>query len=296
MQINWMYAFVAVAEELHFGRAARRLNIAQPAVSQQIQNLEKFLGARLFDRDKRSVRLTDAGEAYLQPCRQALWSIDNAAQQARNAGTGEYGRLRLGYNAGFAHDHFVDLVRAVNDEYPHLELEIDASRPNAELLGLVEEGALDLAVLGGPVSGTRLARQVVASVRLGVLLHAGHPLAKESTISMDRLREETFVLMRPAPGRTVRQMVEELCDVAGFRPRRIIEVKDALTILTFIVAEIGVGFGIHPARTTTPASTSHIPIDESRPTDISVVWRKGAETPASRNVLELVRSRSALLQ
>ncbi len=111
MELRWLAAFIAVAEELNYRRAAERLFVAQPAISQQIMNLEKDLGVRLFDRNNRSVRLTDAGEAFLTPCRQALTVIENAGLLARNAGTGEYGRIRVGFNAGFTTDHLVTLVR-----------------------------------------------------------------------------------------------------------------------------------------------------------------------------------------
>ena len=106
----------------------QRLFVAQPAVSQQIMNLEKDLGVRLFDRNKRSVKLTDAGAAFLGPCREALGAVENAGLLARNAGTGEYGKIRVGFNAGFATDHLVALVQVLRREHPHLELEIDNSR------------------------------------------------------------------------------------------------------------------------------------------------------------------------
>ena len=102
MELRWLTAFVMVAEELNYRRAAERLHVAQPAISQQIMNLEKDLGVRLFDRNNRSVQLTDAGDAFLAPCRSALRALENAGLSARNAGTGEFGKIRLGFNAGFS--------------------------------------------------------------------------------------------------------------------------------------------------------------------------------------------------
>ena len=96
MELRWLTAFVTVAEELNYRRAAEQLHVAQPAISQQIKNLEKDLGVRLFDRNNRSVQLTDAGDAFLAPCRSALRALENAGLSARNAGTGEFGKIRLG--------------------------------------------------------------------------------------------------------------------------------------------------------------------------------------------------------
>ena len=101
MQLRWLTAFVTVAEELNYRRAVERLHVAQPAISQQIMNLQRDLGVKLFDRNNRSVQLTDAGDAFLAPCRSALSALENAGLSARNAGTGEYGKIRLGFNAGF---------------------------------------------------------------------------------------------------------------------------------------------------------------------------------------------------
>ena len=294
MQIAWMQTFVAVAEELHFGRAAQRLNVAQPAVSQQIQNLEKDLGARLFDRDKRSVRLTDAGEAFLEPCRKALMAIDDAASRARNAGTGEFGRLRVGHNAGFGVDHFIQLMQVVSHEYPNIQLEVDSSRTNAENLGLLQEGRLDLVMVGGPITGTGIAWQPLDETVFGVLLPRDHALAGRTEVSMAELAEEAFVLMKPTAGRTLRYLVEELCEEAGFVPRKVMEVKDAMSLLTLVASGLGVGFSPAQARDTTPATLVVVPLSESPTAQIGLAWREAAETPALSNVVRLARSRFAL--
>lgn len=95
------------------GRSAQRLHLARPAVTAQILNLEKYIGVKLFDRNNRGVRLTDAGEAFREPCRAALGAVDPAARQARNSGTGERGKLRIGFNVGFSIHPLVPLTRAV---------------------------------------------------------------------------------------------------------------------------------------------------------------------------------------
>lgn len=289
MQISWLQTFVAVAEDLHFGRAARRLHLAQPAVSQQIQSLEKAVGTRLFNRDRRSVRLTDAGSAFLGPCREVLAGLGTAVQKARNAGTGEFGHLRVGYNAGFTPDTLVDVVRLVGREHPHLELEIDESRTNTEILRLLEDGELDFGLIGGPVTGKSLAWHTLSSVHLGVLLPRDHPLADEPGVSMGQLREESFILLRPTPGRTLRRLVEEECERAGYQPRGVVEVRDGLSVPPLVASGIGVGFGMESTLTTVPGHLRLLPITDSSPTEVRIVWRAEDVAPALSNVLELVR-------
>ena len=163
MELRWLTAFVTVAEELNYRRAAARLHVAQPAISQQIMNLEKDLGVRLFDRNNRSVQLTDAGDAFLAPCRAALSALDNAGLSARNAGTGEYGKIRLGFNAGFTTDHLVTLVQVLRREHPHLELTIDTSRRTPDILTMLRDQELDVGLVGGPAKGPGLERRRIST-------------------------------------------------------------------------------------------------------------------------------------
>jgi DNA-binding transcriptional LysR family regulator len=282
-----MKTFIAVAEELHFGRAAQQLHIAQPAVSQQIVNLEKHLGIQLFDRNKRTVRLTDAGEAFLEPCRESLRSIDAAGSQARNAGTGEFGRIRIGFNGGFASDHLVALVRSINRAYPHIELVIDSSRRNPEVIKRVEKTDLDIGLVGGPVKGESLACLPLWPGQLGVLLPTDHQLATMDKVPTLALKKEALILIAPAPGWTVRSMAEEACHQAGFTPDKIIEVNDPLTVFALINAGVGVGFASTGAYGTTANSLVLRPLAEDYAIPNSIVWKTGTETPALKNVLRL---------
>ncbi|MGG7613245.1 LysR family transcriptional regulator, partial [Streptomyces sp. ZG43] len=104
MELRYLTAFVAVAEELHFGRAAKRLQMAQPPLSQQIRQLEKELGAQLFERNTRSVRLTSAGESFLGPVRTVLDDLDLAVRAVKAAGRGEYGRVTVGFAGASSHE------------------------------------------------------------------------------------------------------------------------------------------------------------------------------------------------
>lgn len=285
MELRWLAAFIAVAEELNYRRAAQRLFVAQPAISQQIVNLEKDLGVRLFDRNNRSVRLTDAGVAFLTPCREALGAVEKAGLLARNAGTGEYGKIRIGFNAGFATDHMVALVQVLRREHPHLELVIDNSRHTPEILAMLRQDRLDVALVGGPVTGTGLRKRDISTTRLGVLLPEGHPLAGSSAVPVRALGSEHLVLLDSTPGWSLRRMVEDVLDAAGVSPPEVTTVADSMTMLAFVGAGIGVGFGSLSAAALTPRRLVLVPLAESPDVATSLVWRAADEPPALRTVI-----------
>lgn len=285
-----MKAFLAVAEELNFGRAAQRLLIAQPAVSQQIINLEKRLGVRLFDRNKRGVRLTEAGNAFLEPCRAALQALDLATLQARNSGSGQNGTIRVGFNAGFGADHLVTLSRAVRSRYPNLVLKIGSSRRNSEILQLIEQDQLDVGFVGGPVMGKSFAQLRISMARLGVILPAEHSMSQLPTVSVGDLKAENFVLIAPAPGRTLRSMVDEACDLAGFRPALVTEVTDGMAMLTLVKAGLGLGFTTSTSTGLTPAGLTLVPLIEQVETAVNLVWKADNSSKALHILLLLARS------
>jgi DNA-binding transcriptional LysR family regulator len=285
VELRWLAAFVAVAEELNYRRAAQRLFIAQPAVSAQIVNLEKDLGVRLFDRNNRSVRLTDAGTAFLTPCREALGAVEKAGLSARNAGTGEYGKIRIGFNAGFATDHLVELVQVLRRDHPHLELVIDNSRGTPEILAMLRQDRLDIALVGGPATGSGLRTRGISTTRLGVLLPERHPLAGSSTVSVRALRSEHLVLLESPPGWSLRRVVEDVFDAAGVSPPEVTTVADSMTMLAFVGAGIGVGFSSMSAAALTPRRLTLVPLAEGPDVATSLVWRDAEEPPALRTVL-----------
>jgi DNA-binding transcriptional LysR family regulator len=274
-----------VADELNFRRAAERLYIAQPAVSQQIASLEKVLGIRLLDRDNRAVRLTDAGQVFLPACLDILGSVESAELLARNAGSGEYGKIRFGFNAGFTGDHLVDLVRALRGKHPHLELSIQSSRHNHEILRSLREDALDVGLVGGPVAVDGLLARTLSRVRLCVTVAEGHRLAGHAVVRMEELRDEVFILTPPAPGWSLRRMVDDVLDHAGFQPREVIHAADAITVLTLVSTGIGVAFATERTVSTTPRHVVLIPLAEESALSTSLVWKSGRETRALRNVI-----------
>ena len=285
MELRWIRTFVVVAEELNFRRAAERLFIAQPAVSQQIASLEKSVGIRLLDRDNRAARLTDAGQAFLSACRDVLRSVESAELLARNAGSGEYGKIRFGFNSGFAADHLVVLVRTLRRKHPHLELSIQSSRPNSEILRALREDALDVGLVGGRETADGLVGRTLSTVQLCVVVAEGHRLADHGVVRMAELRDEVFILTPPTPGWSLRRMVDDAMERNGFQPREVIPAADAITVLTLVSTGIGVAFASQHTASTTPRQVRLIPVTEETSLSTSLVWKAGRETAALRNVV-----------
>ncbi|WGP13453.1 LysR family transcriptional regulator [Streptomyces sp. SH5] len=250
MELRHLNAFLAVAEELHFGRAAKRLQMAQPPLSQQIRQLERELGVQLFHRNTRSVRLTSAGESFLEPVRTVLDDLDTAVRAARSAGTGEYGRVTIGFAGASSHETLPRLTRAVRAAHPGLELVMTGQTYANTALSRVADGSLDLGFVRLPVTRPGVAHRVIDEEELVCALPSDHPLARRETVPRDVLAGEPFVSFPANSGSTVRDAMTEACEGAGFTPRIVQEAPDSYTILALVAAGVGV--------TLTVTSVQHI--------------------------------------
>ncbi|MEW2308156.1 LysR family transcriptional regulator [Streptomyces sp. NPDC006864] len=250
MELRHLNAFLAVAEELHFGRAAKRLQMAQPPLSQQIRQLERELGVQLFHRNTRSVRLTSAGESFLEPVRTVLDDLDTAVRAARSAGTGEYGRVTIGFAGASSHETLPRLTRAVRAAHPGLELVMTGQTYANTALSRVADGSLDLGFVRLPVTRPGIAHRVIDEEELVCALPSDHSLARSRAVPLAVLAGEPFVSFPANSGSTVRDAMTEACEGAGFTPRTVQEAPDSYTILALVAAGVGV--------TLTVTSVQHI--------------------------------------
>ncbi|MFF0288004.1 LysR family transcriptional regulator [Streptomyces sp. NPDC005262] len=240
MELRHLSAFIAVAEELHFGRAAKRLQMAQPPLSQQIRQLEKELGVQLFERNTRSVRLTSAGESFLQPVRTVLDDLDTAVRAARAAGRGEYGRVTIGFAGASSRETLPLLTRAVRAAHPALELVMKGQTYADVALAGVADGSLDLGFVRLPVTRPGVQYRVIDEEELVCALPSDHPLARLEQVPLEVLAQEPFVSFPANTGSTVRDATVGACEGAGFNPRVVQEAPDSYTILALVAAGVGV--------------------------------------------------------
>jgi DNA-binding transcriptional LysR family regulator len=284
-----MRSFVALAAELNFGRAAVGLHVTQPALSQQIRQLERAVGVALVDRSLRAIRLTRAGEAFLPECVATLEAADKAIRIARNAESADSGIVRLGFAGALSIDAVSVLARSVRQRHPGIELVITASHSSAEVMDLLAAGKLDIGFTALQRVVPGLNSRAVGDDPVGALVSTDHPLAKAGEIALADLSEETFVLTSPAAGLRLRDEAIEACTDAGFRPLRIHEAPDTLTLLALVAA--GVGVSVVPTRMAREVQNGLVFLrlsDVQRSLRTMVAWRSAEPFAAQQKVLDAV--------
>ncbi len=242
IELRHLRYFVAVAEELHFGRAALRLHLAQPPLSQQIRKLEEIVGHALFTRTSRAVQLTSAGEVFLDRARRTLRNVQDDMEEARSVGRGEVGFLKVGFIGSSMLTSVPAMLGRYRRAFPTVNLQLHESYTSM-LVQALQRGTLDLGILrdGGPTEGLRV--EVLFSEPFVAVLPRRHPLATRKVISAAALRDEPFVFFSPLAGDLAYGKPVSLCEEHGFRPRVVQEAPQWLTILRLVGAGLGVSIG-----------------------------------------------------
>jgi len=289
MGLRHLRYFVAVAEELHFGRAAARLFIAQPPLSQQIQQLERELGLTLFQRTSRRVQLTPAGEVFLMGVRQTLAALDAAVQSARRASRGETGWLGIGFAASATYDLLPAVLHDFRAQFPdvHLSLmELNAAEQSVAL----RDRSIHVGFARPYAEEAEVAVEAVLREPFLVALPESHPLAAQPALSLPLLAGEPFVSFPERPLPSYAQVVRAVCEGAGFAPRVVQEVREMQTAISLVAAGLGVAL--------LPASVQHLrrdgvvyrPLPNDAPrTELAVISRKEDASPTLQNFLAIVR-------
>ncbi|MCV0381440.1 LysR substrate-binding domain-containing protein [Nitratireductor sp.] len=236
--------FLAVAEELHFGRAAARLDMAQPPLSRQIAALEKDLDAKLFDRARSQIRLTPAGELFLERARDLVERLDSAFRETRLIGQGGAGRLRVGFVGSATHGPLPEVIKVYRAQYPGVDLTLSAMN-NAELERALAQQELDIAVARPALKGEDLRTLKLIEESLVLAIPESAPLAmRDAVIPLSEVEPETFVLYphRPRPG--FADDVLRCCEMNGFIPRDLVFAQDYQTAISLV--SVGVGLCLVP--------------------------------------------------
>jgi DNA-binding transcriptional LysR family regulator len=244
IELRHLRYFVAVAEERHFGRAAARLGIAQPPLSQQIRRLESLLGTGLLERTSRRVRLTDAGLAFLGEARRALAQAADAIDAAHRAGRGESGQLRVAFAATVMFLALPTIIREFRRRFPEVDLDL-REMPTGTQLAALSESEIDIGFLREPEPDPALEIVTVMREPLRIAINRAHPLADRPRLGVRDLAEEPFVLFPQdlAPG--LHAQVMGLCRRSGFSPRVVVVSRELYTSVSLV--EAGIGVSILPA-------------------------------------------------
>jgi len=291
MELRHLRAFLAVAQELHFGRAAERLHLAQPPLSQQIRQLEVHLGVQLFARNTRSVELTSAGQAMIEPARKVLLDIEDAERAARAGGRGEYGRVRVGFAGASSNSALPILARVVRSTYPNIELEMQGQLyANAALARLVD-GTLDLGFIRLPFIAPGIHYQVIEREQLVIALPQDHPMAAKAAVSLRDLANEPWVTFPADAGSSVQALLQQVCLAAGFSPNVVQAAPDSYTIIALVAAHVGVTLTLTSVmRANLDQSVAYRPLVDDLPlVESAIGWSTQNPSAALRSVIALVK-------
>lgn len=239
VELRHLRYFVAVAEELHFGRAAQRLHIAQPPLSQQIRRLERDLGVTLFDRTNRRVALTDAGRAFLPEARLTLTQAERAAQVATRAARGEVGQLSIGHMTSAELNVFPRLLPVFRRRHPSIELAFQLLGAS-EQLRMLRDGQIHAGFLRLPARDPTLTVRPLVREPLVVVLPERHPLARRRSLTLGALRAERFVLFSRSHAPEYFDALVAICRQAGVEPTIVQETTRLHTTISLVASGRGV--------------------------------------------------------
>jgi DNA-binding transcriptional LysR family regulator len=293
LELRHLRYFVAVAEELHFGRAAQRLHIAQPPLSRQIRDLEREIGTALFERGARGVDLTHAGAAFLPEARLVLAQAERAQRTAQRAARGETGRLRVGFVEEATHSGILpDVLSFFRMHLPSIGLsllELDSSQ-QAEAL---RDGRIDLGVLSSPPLDAErwLQTEVVYEEPLVAVVPQTHRLASKPRIPLRELAGESFILRPRSTDPASYDDILARCRAAQFSPTVAQEATGWHTVIGLVSAGVGVAFVPTSLARLRQAGVVYRPVrDLGLSIALSVVWKQGEKSPVRERFVTTLRA------
>ena len=290
MELRHLRYFVTVAEELHFGRAAARLFIAQPPLSQQIQQLERELGVALLARTSRRVQLTPAGTAFLAEARQILTRVEAAADTTRRAARGETGWLGIGFAASATYDLLPAVLHDFRAAFPEVALSLQELNA-VEQAAALREKSIHVGFARPYAPEPEAVVHAIQREPFLAALPETHRLTHSASLRLSALANEPFISFPELPKPSYAEVVRLACEGAGFTPVVVQEVREMQTALSLVAA----GFGI----ALLPASVQHLhrdgvvyrPLEEPAPhTELAIVSRRDDPSPALRNFLAVVQA------
>lgn len=294
MEIHKARAFLAVAEELHFGRAAARLHMAQPPLSRLIRSLEIELGATLFERNPRRVALTAVGAALVDPARELVMQAERLTQLVRRVQQGEAGSARLGFAGASVNALVSALARRLRHERPGLTLALSGAELSQPGLERLRAGALDAVVGRWDFLPPDVDSHVMASEDLLIAVADDHRLAQRGCVSPDELADEPWIVLPGGSSATLSNRLHLLGARGRFVPRIVQEAADSATQLLFVAAGIGIGITFSGVRQNLPTyGVQFLPLrPHLGPVDVRIAWRADDADPALAAVIAAARALS----
>lgn len=287
MELRHLRYFIAVAEELNFGRAAIRLRISQPPLSQQIRQLEEELGVKLFERNKRQVRLTEEGKRIVVEAQQILGQVDHFLSVTSKVSAGTIGRLLVAGQA-VLNEMLVQTLRVFVQQYPGVHIQLHFMN-TAQQVELLREEQLDIGFLHLPVEYSDLTLEPIKREPLWLALPKGHALERQKNVKLASLAQQPFIMFARRSNPGLHDVIVAACRNAGFSLNVVHEVDNSIAAMTLVSAGLGLAFCSPTWRKLWPDVTFR-PFREAVPAlEYAVAYRRGAQSPVLDSFLRVVR-------
>nr|NNM89480.1 LysR family transcriptional regulator [Bacilli bacterium] len=285
MELRHLRYFITLAEELHFGRAAAQLHIAQPALSQQIRQLEEQLGFALFLRDKHQVTLTDAGKTFLAEARMVLIAVKRATETAKRVHEGAIGRLLIGF-VGSATYHLLPMLTTYRESFPLVHVELQQMK-SLEQLQALHEKRIDIGLIRPTSTSLAITQKTIFQEALLVALPQNHSLTGRTSIAMHELVNESFIVAPMRSGSSYYEVVMQACLEANFTPHITLEAPEFHTVIAFVAYGLGIALIPESFARQKHAGVVYLPILNVKPRlELALAWRSDAISSVVRTFID----------
>ncbi|MDZ7878418.1 MAG: LysR substrate-binding domain-containing protein [Saprospiraceae bacterium] len=285
MELRQLKSFALLAEELHFGKAAEKLFIVQPALTKQIQDLERELGVALFERNKRRVKLTLAGAYFLKEINAILLKLEEIKNRIRWVEDGAKGEVRIGYVGSCIHTFLPDMLSVLKEKQPYIQTYLSEMTSSAQLAA-IQKGELDIAFLRNPPPDSHFEQRLVFQETFSLVLPKSHWIGDDNFKEVAQLANENFILPTLADGALYYQIQYSICEDAGFSPRVAHETVHGHTVLKLVDHNLGITFLPTSFKNTSNAAVKFIELTEiPQRAEITALWDKNNLNPSLKRFL-----------
>lgn len=288
MELRQLRYFLMLAHELHFKRAADKLFIVQPALTKQIQDLEAELGVILFDRNKRNVKLSVAGEFFRNEISKVFDSLEKAKNEVKQVELGQKGEVKIGYVGSCIHTFLPDLLAKLHNIFPEIHTYLSEMTSASQLLA-IQKGDLDIAFLRNPPPNKRFQQQLVFQENFALVLPQNHFLNESNFESMAQVANEKFILPTKSDGEIYHNIQWSICEDAGFLPDISHETVHGYTTLKLVENNLGVSLIPISFGSVSKANVRFIELKNiPQKAEITALWNPQNPNPSLKRFLEMI--------
>lgn len=297
MDLRHLRYFIAVAEELHFTRAAERLHIAQPPLSKQIRQLEEEIGVALFQRTRRHIELTHAGRLFLEKSRQILQATDSAIVETQRAQRGEIGKLAVGFFEHMSYTLLPPILRAYRERYPNVEVQLRWFPVIGQVDALLR-GDIDISFVRPVSNFDEITKESLLEESFVLAVPGNHHFAARRAVAVAECADESFIIFTQRLAPDFHGTITRICAVAGFVPKIASEVGQVYTMLGLVSSGAGIAFVPASVQRVRFDNVAYVPLRCKQPKiEVFLAWKRGNSSPlltafvdTSKQVIREMRS------